>query len=248
MYLNLTSPLILYFKRVIRNIQAETLSSRLQGCSIVALLAFFCHASYDYPFEIPVYSFTIAIFAGFLLTHGEHYLKGLHKPAFLKASKCMLILPLLAIVLILSLYFSAGTQYREKISFNNQAKTNLPNLVKNLAYNPSSWYNWYFISQRLLQQNEPEARQLAEFALKQAAIHHPNQSKLWKQLAFLRFQNFEFEKGSIAYRRYFLIQNEAQRKSNEEASLFMSQDEFDYLLPLEMPMQERTKNIFARYE
>ena len=69
------------------------------------------------------------------MTHGEHYLKGLHKPAFLKASKAMLILPFLAICLCSTLYFSAGTQYRENVKFETHAKTDLPNLVKNLAYN-----------------------------------------------------------------------------------------------------------------
>ena len=233
---------ICFITKVIKNIQACTLSTRLQNSSIIALVAFLCHATYDYPFEIPTYAFTIAIFSGFLLTPGEHYLKGLHKSIQLKLSALIMILPLISLTLCAYFWSTTSNKYTQNGSFEYNSQSSLKVLVQNLEKNPASWHLWYYISQKILETNKQNVKPLAEHALKQAVTHHPNQDLLWKKLSILRLQTFEFDKAALAYRRYFLLQAiNTRKKLKDQALVFMSLDEYNYLLHLEMPMQERTR-------
>ncbi|MDD7983528.1 O-antigen ligase family protein [Lentisphaera marina] len=231
--------ILLVLKQISTNIQNKTLSHRLQTTSIVALAAFACHAAYDYPLEIPVYALSVAIFTGFLLTRGDHYLKGPNKPSELKFSKIIFLLPLSAILLIIIIFSKIGDNYKTKSTFDYNSSLNLEDLVNNLTYNPSAWYNWYFLYDKLIQEQHYS---LAEFCLKQATINHPNQSQLWKELTFIRFKHLDFAGATRSYRRYFLLNSQDRRsKIKDEALLFFTEDEYDYLLHLEMPMQERTR-------
>ena len=235
--------LVLFLTKVaVRNYNNTSSSSRIKVASLVAVICFLIHGLYDNPIEVPVYSYTIVIFFGLLLCKAPKYQIGIDNPNKKYFSLTAFILPILAIFSTLDFYKKFDNSYRFKHMYSYHQKANLNELILNLQYQAHSWHNWYFLSRSLRQFNSKETNLLVEYCLKQAAFNHPNQSDLWLRLAWARKQNNDLEPASKSYRRYFLLTRQNQRKKiKNEALNFMSEEEYERLLHMELPMQERTR-------
>ena len=236
---------IFYLNKVLDNIVKNKISSRLSFFSLISITAFTCHASYDYGFHIPLYAFSVALCYGLSLTRGSNFKAELHSKKKLLFSRLSACLPLVALTIICTIYFKHDNTIIQKNRVAFSKKASIQALANNLYETPSSWHNWYHLGYRAYELGDKDNLIFTEACFKKAALNFPNHSKLWMYLAHIRKQLKNKTSAKAVYRRYFLLQNEHKRRKlfNEAYAYGFTKAELDYLLHLELPEPEKSREF-----
>ena len=216
------------------------LSRRLAAPAVVALVAALLHSLYDFPYAIPIYSFTVAAICGLLLSRGKEYDLGLHPSWLLYQSWLAILLPLVAVLVIgFTMFNFGGDLYRDRYRYaKNLTKVELASLVKQ---QPSAWHTWYFLGRAA---KIAKKYQFAESCFKNAACYFPNHSNMWYYLAQVRYLQGKKSAASRAFRMFYLLQSSNGRKKqarNARAFMSLSQEEVEMLYYIKLKKSELTK-------
>jgi hypothetical protein len=215
-------------------------SRRLAGPAFIALVAVALHGQYDFPYAVPIYSFTIASIAGLLLSRGEIYDSSIHSSWKCRQGWVALLLPLLSLFYISTTFFSYGdTLYRDRYSYGE--KQSLQQLAELLPQQPSSWHTWYWLGRRSWENDNLE---LAEICFKQVTVAYPNHAIMWDYLARVRYLQGKKKEAAAAYRIYFLMVPTKQRIKNSMQArglLELTQEEVEKLYYIKLPKNQLTR-------
>ena len=231
---------LLWLKQVINNLQKHLISRRMCLWALTALAMIFVHSAYDYAVHIPVYTFSIAILYGLLLSRKSHTGNS-SKPVL-----APILLPITALLSSGFIYikFHESIPQKAQFSFTNQA--NIEELSQNLTRTPQSWHNWLFLASSTSKLNSPHHYEFIERCLNQAAIHNPSNSELWRKLALYRLEMGQRSPSASAYRHYFLLQPKKNRLKAELQTRFilrLNKAEFENLLHQELSQSELTRDF-----
>jgi hypothetical protein len=203
-----------YINQVLDNIRKKKISSNLAAFCTIALLVFLCHASYDYGFHIPIYAFHIAVFYGLMLTKGKTYKLNYHSKNQFIISKVFLLSPLILIIVSSVVWLNFNEDLSKKKSFRQTAKLNTTQLSHNISHSPMTWYQWYFLGLRVLQQDSEDFLRMdfAEKCFRKAAHYAPINKDSWYMLFMLRDQLGRDQEAKEAYLFYFKLLKKNERE------------------------------------
>ena len=232
---------LLWLKQVINNLQKNLISRRMCLWAFASLAMIFVHSAYDYAIHIPVYTYSIAILYGLLLSRKSP--KETPPP---NAALIPIFLPITAISLCGLIYFKFNDSIPQKATFNFSNKATIEQLSQNLIRTPQSWHNWFFLANATSKLDSPHHNEFIERCLNQAAIHNPNNSELWRKLALYRLEMGQRTSSASAYRQFFLLQPKKTRLKAELQTRFilrLNKEEFENLLHQELSQSELTRDF-----
>ena len=226
---------MLWLKRVIHNIEHKLISKRMSIWALSALAMVFVHGGYDYAVHIPVYSFSVAILYGLLLSRNTK------KPQSPQLNMLPCLMPLSALLIAGIIYFKYADAIITRSHFRYSNQASIEELSQNLVRTPQSWHNWLFLANSASTQESPHHLEFIEKCLHQAVLNNPNNGELWRQLAMFRLEIGTREDASSAYRQYFLLQPRSVREKIELQARFimkLNSDEFKAILHRELSPSE----------
>ena len=201
-------------KQVINNLQKHLISRRICLWVFASLAMIFVHGAYDYAIHIPLYTYSIAMLYGLLLTTK-------HVSSSTKTSLYPLLLPSFAILTCIYIYFNFHNSIPHKANFTFSKNAEIEELSNNISRTPQSWHNWFFLANTVSKLESPHHSEFIERCLNQAAIHNPNNSELWRKLALYRLEMNQRSKSASAYRQFFLLQPKITRFKYEIQTRFI---------------------------
>ncbi|MCM8536579.1 MAG: O-antigen ligase family protein [Lentisphaeraceae bacterium] len=205
----------------IKNFQKRHLSRSFSIPVFITLIIAFLHGLYDYAFGVPVYSFVIALFIGFLQKKGRRFDGSINTQKDRLLQNLSFGVPVASLFFLILLAISEKGYYKDSYEYAKNAE--IEELSRLIPQQPSSWHLWYHLGRKSWlagNHNLP----FTEKCFKMAAINFPNHTELWHSLAMTRYLQGNHYEASKAYKIYYLLQADWKRKSlHQEASIYLEE-------------------------